>query len=101
MRAIYFTLSNRYLVEKYDLQLHQLDHTHKMQNPNYRQRSERKDGKLKKWLKRKVKSMSKEYKSTFLRMGIELYLELTILSLLNIRYLKYENEYQLASLVIS
>ena len=104
MRALYFTLTNRNLVKKYDFQLHQLQNAHKIDNSQHNQKpnyKKKKDTLYKKWVKKKVNKMSKEYKSTFLRMGIELYLEIAILSLLNIRYLKYENLYQIASLAIS
>jgi len=57
---------------------------------------------LSKWFKNKIKDMSSEYKyNFFLRMGIELFLEVFVLSLLNLRYATYGNFYQVASTALS
>ena len=53
-------------------------------------------------MKKKIKELSGEYKfNFFLRMGLQLYLEICILCLLNIRYFKIGNRYQFFSLVLS
>jgi len=60
------------------------------------------ESRYKKWVKNKVKEMSSEYKyNFFLRLGIELFLEVFILSLLNIYNYKVENVYQCLSLAVA
>ena len=55
------------------------------------QRNNSKKTRMGKYIRKKVKELSLEYKfNFFLRVGIELYLEVTVLSLLNIRYPKFE-----------
>jgi hypothetical protein len=57
---------------------------------------------MKKWFKKKIQEMSAEYKyNFFLRIALELYLEVFILSLLNIRHSKFDNFWQVLSLCIA
>jgi len=53
-------------------------------------------------MRKKISEMSKEYKyNFFLRVGLQVYLEVVILSLLNLRYYKIDNGYQIISLIIA
>ena len=57
---------------------------------------------VKKWFRKKVKEMSQEYKfNFFLRLALEIYLEVTILSMLNLKYPKFTNFWQIFSFLIS
>jgi hypothetical protein len=54
------------------------------------------------WVKKKIMELSQEYKyNFFLRIGLELFLEIFVLSLLNIRHSKFSNIYQITSFGIS
>jgi cysteine-rich repeat protein len=54
------------------------------------------------WVKKKIMELSQEYKyNFFLRIGLELFLEIFVLSLLNIRHSKLNNIYQITSFGIS
>ena len=67
-----------------------------MQNTNL------KEIRLKRWFKRKIKELSYEYKfNFFLRVGNQIYLESSILALLNIRYWVFQNIWQILSFILS
>ena len=57
---------------------------------------------VKKWFKKKIKDISYEYKfNFFLRVGNQVYLEASILTLLNLRYSCFENLWQIISFLLS
>lgn len=54
------------------------------------------------WFKKLIKALSKEFEyNVFIRIGLLVYLELCILSMVNIRYYKVGNFYQILSLFTS
>lgn len=54
------------------------------------------------WAKKKIREISLDYKyNFFLRIGIEMYLEIVVLSMLNMRHYKQDNIYQIISLGLS
>jgi len=107
LRALLFTLNKQTLIDKYDF-YQDKDNNRDISNTDQEILSKREENKnprgskLKQWFKKKIREISYEFKfNFFLRIAIELFLEVFILSLLNVKYLKINNFYQILSIITS
>lgn len=99
IRAFLFTLSDDLAYEEEDLKKFEENQQKKIDELTNK---DNKGNRLKLWMKKKIIDMSKEYRfNFFLRLAIQLFLEASIVSILNIRYMKMDNFYQVVSLLIS
>ena len=113
VRALIFTLNNG--VGGYEEQLRELENNENDIKNNFERSAtntpssglaseppQNRKEKMKLWGKNKIKSMSGEYKyNFFIRIGLELFLEVFVLSLLNIRYIKFESGWQYLSTIVA
>jgi cysteine-rich repeat protein len=94
LRAFFFTLQCK--IADYENELDQIENKKDDETPKTKFK------KLNNWFKNKIKETSREYKyNFFLRILIQLYLETAIISILNLRYLKYENGWQVLSTLVA
>eukprot|EP00345_Euplotes_harpa_P013046 CAMPEP_0168333076 /NCGR_PEP_ID=MMETSP0213-20121227/9370_1 /TAXON_ID=151035 /ORGANISM="Euplotes harpa, Strain FSP1.4" /LENGTH=289 /DNA_ID=CAMNT_0008337287 /DNA_START=498 /DNA_END=1368 /DNA_ORIENTATION=- len=112
LKAILFTLGSN--VEVYEKQLQEEYNKERMkikqlfEDPAKQRKEaeededEKEEKRMTKWFKAKIQNMSSEYKyNFFLRIGIQLYLETCILSLVNIYHPAFKNVFQVLSSLVS
>jgi cysteine-rich repeat protein len=102
IRALLFTLQCHINVYEEELEKLKKDSDIDESGVTLKAKAKPKGKKLARWFKNKIKEMSGEYRyNFFLRVIIQLFLETSIISILNMRHMKNENGWQILSTIVA